>query len=182
MEDTPHNGGGIFVDQPVVLVLRVLPVAVDRVIGGGLASVSSGLICRTLFPAAIPQKPFIYDIKERHKFSRTAVRAVHAVADSDKPDTLLPKEDLGIKSSLEIVASDPAHVLGDDTADLPSLNVGNQPLPGRALEITPRPSIVRVVDTICKAALGRIALQQHFLIHNAVTVPCGLIVAAKSLV
>ena len=62
MEDTPHNGGGIFVDQPVVLVLQVLPVAVDRVIGGGLASVSSGLICRTLFPAAIPQKPFIYDI------------------------------------------------------------------------------------------------------------------------
>ena len=182
MEDTPHNGGGILVDQPVVLILRVLPVAVDRVIGGGLASVSSGLICRTLFPAAIPQKPFVYDIKERHKFSRTAVCAVHAVADSDKPDTLLPKEDLGIKSSLEIVASDPAHVLGDDTADLPSLNVGNQPLPGRALEITPRPSIVRVVDTICKAALGRIALQQHFLIHNAVTVPCGLIVAAKPLI
>lgn len=62
MEDTPHNGGGILVDQPVVLILRVLPVAVDRMVGGGLASVSSGLICRTLFPAAIPQKPFVYDM------------------------------------------------------------------------------------------------------------------------
>ena len=96
MKDAPHNSGGILVDQPVVLVLRVLPVAVDRMVGGGLASVPSGLICRALFPAAIPQKPLIYDIKERHKFSRTAVCAVHAVADSDKADTLLPKEDLRV--------------------------------------------------------------------------------------
>jgi hypothetical protein len=64
MKDTPHNSGGILVDQPVVLVLRVLPVAVDRVIGGGLTSVSSGLICRALFPAAIPQKPLVYDISD----------------------------------------------------------------------------------------------------------------------
>ena len=59
MEDTPHNGSGLLVDQPVVLILRVLPVAVDRMVGGGLASVSSGLIRRALFPAAIPQKPFV---------------------------------------------------------------------------------------------------------------------------
>ena len=182
MEYPPHNGSGLLVDQPVVLVLRVLPVAVDGVVGGGLASVAPRLIRRTLFPAAIPQKPFIYDIKERHKFSRTAVCAVHTVADGNETDALLAKQNLGIKSSLEIVASDPAHVLGNDTADLPSLNVGNQPLPIRALKIAPGPSVVRVVDTIRKAALGRIALQQHFLIHNTVTVPCGLIVAAKSLV
>ena len=59
MKDAPHNGSGILVDQPVVLVLRVLPVAVDRMVGGGLASVSSSLIRRALFPAAIPQKPFV---------------------------------------------------------------------------------------------------------------------------
>ena len=40
---------------------------------------------RTLLAAAISQKPLVYDIKERHKFSRTAVRTVHAVADSDEP-------------------------------------------------------------------------------------------------
>ena len=94
MKDAPHNGSGLLIDQPVVLVLRVLPIAVDRMVGSRLASVTSGLICRALFPAAIPQKPLVYDIKERHKFSRTAVRAVHTIADGDEPDTLLSKENL----------------------------------------------------------------------------------------
>lgn len=75
----------------------------------------------------------------------------------------LNKLHIGIKSSLEIITSDSAHVLGDDTADLPGLNIGNQPLPIRALKIAPGPSAVRIMDTTCKAALGRVAFQQHFL-------------------
>ena len=78
------------------------------------------------------------------------------------PRVSLNKLYIGIKSSLEIITSDSAHVLGDDTADLPGLNVGNQPFPVWTLKIAPGPSIVRVVDTICKTSLGRIALQQHF--------------------
>ena len=35
------------------------PAAVDGVVGGGLASVAPRLIRRTLFPAAIPQIPFV---------------------------------------------------------------------------------------------------------------------------
>ena len=53
MEDTLDNGG-LHVDQPVILVLGVPPITVDGMIGNGLASVSSGLICRALLPAAIP--------------------------------------------------------------------------------------------------------------------------------
>ena len=49
---------------------RVLPAAVDHMVGGGLASVSSGLICRALFPAAIPQKTLIYDIPSVDKKCR----------------------------------------------------------------------------------------------------------------
>ena len=94
IKDTPHNGSGLLVDQPAVLVPRLLPVAVDRMVSGGLASVAPRLIRRTLFPAAIPQKPFVYDIKKLHKFSRTLVRTVHTIANGDEPDALLPKEDL----------------------------------------------------------------------------------------
>ena len=53
----PHgspDNGGLHVDQPVILVLGVPPITVDGMIGNGLASVSSDLICCALLPAAIP--------------------------------------------------------------------------------------------------------------------------------
>ena len=36
-EDAPHNGGGLLVNQPMVLVVRVFLIAVDGTVGGRLA-------------------------------------------------------------------------------------------------------------------------------------------------
>ncbi len=35
-EDAPHNGGGLLVNQPMVLVVRVFLIAVDGTVGGRL--------------------------------------------------------------------------------------------------------------------------------------------------
>ena len=100
LEDPPHHGGGFFIQEPVVLVLRVFSVVVNGVVGGGLASVVPCLIRRALLAAAISQIPLRHDIDERGKLSRTLVGAVHAVADGDEADALLPKENFRKKSSL----------------------------------------------------------------------------------
>ena len=100
MEYPPHHGGGFFIQEPVVLVLRVLPIAVDGMIGGGLASVAPRLICRALLTAAIVQIPLVHDIQKRGKLAGTSVRAVHAVADGNEPDALLAKQNFGIKAGL----------------------------------------------------------------------------------
>jgi len=67
VENPPHYVGGFFIQEPVVLILRVFPIAKNGVVGGGLASVATRLICRALLPAAIPQIPLIHDIPSVEK-------------------------------------------------------------------------------------------------------------------
>ena len=122
------------------------------------------LVCCPLFSAAIPQIPLAHDIDERRKLAGTGVGAVDAVADGDEAHPEFAKEDFRIKSSLKIVTANPAHVLCDDTADLASFNIGNQPLPIGPVEVPAGPAVIGVVDAVVKAMLSGVALQLHFLI------------------
>ena len=88
-----------------MLVLWVFAVAVDGVVGGRLAGAASGLIRRFLLAAAIPQIPLTHDVNEGGKLPRTLVGAVHSVANSDETDALLPEQDFGIETCLEIVTA-----------------------------------------------------------------------------
>ena len=61
-EYSPHHGSGFLVHQPVVLVLRVFFVAIDGVVGGGLARLALDTVCcRNLF-GLVTQIPFVHDI------------------------------------------------------------------------------------------------------------------------
>ena len=150
----------------MVLFLRVLLEPVGDRVGDGLAGPSTHLILRFLFPATVPDVPLIHDVQKGRKFPRIVVKTVHTVGNSDKPNTLLPKQDFRIKSCLQVISPDPAHVLGDHAADLPGLNVRHKPFPTGPLKIGPAPSVIRVMDAICETMLGGVAFQHGLLIHD----------------
>jgi len=100
----------------------------------------------------------------------TLYAAVYTVGDGDKPDALFPKHNLGIEASLEIITPNPAHILGNHTADLSGLNVRNQAFPVRAVEAAARPAVVCVMGTVTEPMLGSIRFEHQFLMNDRVTI------------
>ena len=140
-------------------------------VGSHCAATVSGL---HLFP---PHK-----VDVRRELPRTLIGTVHTVGNGDKPDPMLPEQDLGIEARLQIVTPDTAHILGDHTADFPGLNVCHKLFPTGPLKICPAPSVVRVMGNVSKSSLGSIAFKHGLLIHNGIAVPNLLIVTAKAFV
>ena len=94
MENPSHHIRRFFIHQPVVLFLRVLLKAIGDIIRDGFAGLAPHLILCLLFPAAIPDIPFGHDVDERRELPRTLVGTVHAVGDGDKPNPMLPEQNL----------------------------------------------------------------------------------------
>ena len=106
-EDSPHHGSGFLVHQPVVLVLRVFFVAIDGVVGGGLARLAFDTVrCRNLF-GLVTQIPFVHDIEKGRKLAAVLFLAVDVIGDSNKMNPILPEHYLGVKAGLQVVSADP---------------------------------------------------------------------------
>src|SRR5699024_11211992 len=103
-EDSPHHSGGFLVHQPVVLVLRVFFVAIDGIVGGGLACLAFDTVCcRNLF-GLVTQIPFVHDIEKGGKLAAVLFLAVNVIGNSDKMNPILPEHYLGVKAGLQIVS------------------------------------------------------------------------------
>ena len=106
-ENSPHHSGSFLVHQPVVLVLRVFFVAIDGVVGGGLARLALDTVCcRNLF-GLVTQIPFIHDIEKGRKLATVLFLAVDVIGDSNKMNPILPEHYLGVKAGLQVVSADP---------------------------------------------------------------------------
>mgnify|MGYP007061166115 CR=1 FL=1 len=66
-ENAAHHGGGFLVDQPMVFVFRVFPVAIDSAVGGGLAGFSLDADGGFLLAAQVAQIPLVHDVEEGRK-------------------------------------------------------------------------------------------------------------------
>ena len=181
-ENAPHHGGGFLVDQPMVFVLRVFLVTVNGTVGGGLAGFPFDTNGGFLLAAQVAQIPFVHDVEEGRKFVAILVIAVHAVDDGDKVNTVLPEEYLRVKASLQIVTPRPAHILDDHMGNFACLNICDELLPCRALEIAAAPAVVRIVSAVGVAPLLGIAFEIFFLIHDGITIPGVVIVTGQPLI
>ena len=88
------------IHQPMVLPVRVLPVPIYHMVGGGDAGFHPGLIRLLLLAAGVPKIPLVHDVQKRGKFSGGLIVAVHVVGDRYKSDFVLPEEHLGVISGL----------------------------------------------------------------------------------
>ena len=181
-ENAPHHGGSFLVDQPMVFVLRVFLVTVNGTVGGGLAGFSLDTDGGFLLAAQVTQIPLVHDVEEGGKFIAVLIVAVHAVGDGNKVDTVLPEEYLRVKSGLQIVTPRPAHILDDHMGNLARLNICDELLPCRALEIAAAPTVVRIVSAVGVTFLLGVAFEVFFLIHDGVTIPGVVIVAGQPLI
>ena len=182
LKDAAHHGSRFLVDQPVVFVFRVFPVAIDSAVGGGLAGFPFDANGRFLLAAQIAKIPLIHDIEEGGKLVAVLIVAVHAVGDSHKVDTVLPEENLRVKAGLQVITTRPTHVLDNDMGHLSGLNVRHQPLPCGPLKIAAAPAVIRIVPTVGVASLLGIAFEVFFLIDDGVAVASIVIVTAQPLI
>ena len=135
MIDTTDNGGSFLIDDPVVFVLRVFPVAVDGMGGGMLPRGTFDFVGSGYLAGLIPQIPLVHDVQKRGELVAVLILAVHAVGDGNKMNPMLTKEYLGVKARLQVITPCPAHVLDNHPADLSGFNVGNHALPIGTLKI-----------------------------------------------
>ncbi len=172
LENPAHNRRRFLVNQPVSRVVRVLAVAVNDVVRGVLAAHALGPEYGGHFPAAIPNVPLVYDIQKGGELPAALYAAVNTVRDGNKPNTFFPEHNFGIEASLKIITPNPAHILGDHTADLSSFNIRNQAFPVRAVKAASRPAIICVMGAIIEPMLGSICFEHLFLMNDRVTIAC----------
>ena len=93
LEDAPHGRRCFLVDQPVVFVVGVFPVAVDGTVGGGLAGFALDPDGGSLLAAQVPQIPFAHDVDERRELAGTGIIAVDTISNGDEAHSEFAKED-----------------------------------------------------------------------------------------
>lgn len=86
IEYLPHHFGGFFVDDPVILILRVFDVAERRNRRQRLSRLPLRLEHRTNLLAGVLGVPLVDDVQKRGENAILLARAVHAVIDGNEPE------------------------------------------------------------------------------------------------
>jgi len=97
-ENSAHDFGSYRVNHPHVFIIWTFQIPVNATVGKPFTVVAFGLIHRLDFAAGVAGVSFRHNVKKRSKFVTLAVFAVNVVADRDKADAMLTKENLGIKN------------------------------------------------------------------------------------
>ena len=124
----------------------------------------------------------LYNIEERSELIAALILAVHIVGNGDEMDAMLPKKYFRIETSLQIVATDPAHVLDQYCCDLSGFDVRHQLFPCGPVEVAAAPPVIRIMPDVTVAMLFGVAFEVAFLIYYGTGIPRQVIVAGEPLV
>jgi hypothetical protein len=156
LEDAPYNLRGGFVDEPVVMIIRIFAISVNSLIRKRLAAVTLGVQDGFDFLGCVPCVKFRYNVPKRREVVIVA-DIVHAVADSDKPNPALA-EHLHVQPDTEIITLESVFVLADYGADVTRLNLGKHSLPSWSLKICSCKSVVKhtygMVEAVFRGKVG----------------------------
>ena len=180
--NTADNLGGFLVDQPMVFIIRIFFISVDGNVRQRFARFAFGATGGLLFAAKITQIPLVHNIKERCKLVAVLIVAVNAVGDSDEMNVVLAEHYLGVKACLQIISADSRHILDKNVRHLVGFDVGNQPLPSRAVKVAARIAVVSIVDEVFIPLLLCVAFEVCLLIDDGVAVPGEFVVTGQSLI
>ena len=164
LKNGAHDGCGGFVDQQVILILRVFPVAVGGKIAHKLAAFHFGLERAPDFFAQIPGVLFVGYVQPWRGAGCILVAAVIAVQHGDIPNAVLGKEHLLIIPGFGIVAAKAGQILGQDGVDASNFNILNHAAERGTIKARPGIAVVNVhVHEQNPFGLGRF-FQKHPLI------------------
>ena len=158
-ENTAHHGGGLLVHHQLLAVLLVLAVTVGRSGAQPLPALRLGPLHRPDLPAGVPNKPLVEQVLEGHQLCALAPVGIHIVVDGDVTDAEHGEAFLDVQPRVELVASQPGQVLGDDGADLPVFHIRHHLLEAGAVEAAPGIAIIHIKAGVGEAVLPCVPLQ-----------------------
>ena len=167
-----HDRSRILIDQQLVAVIRVFPVAIGCPCANIIA-VFHGLSCLCLdLSSNIQRIGFIYHIlqgKHNAAVKVAGVRRVKLVRDRNKTDIMRIKILLNIIAGINRIASKPGKVFDDHTVDMARFNIREHLLKSGAVEICTRQSIVDVcvIDYKIRFVRQKIIQHQLLVLHGA---------------
>ena len=110
----------------------------------------------------------LHNVQEWGKFCTLPALAVNTIGNRYKMHSLFPKHDFCVKSYLQIISTDTAHVLYNDCSHLSSFNICKHSLPVGSVKVCASPSIIRVMLDILIPMLFCILCQHPLLIDDTV--------------
>ena len=131
--------------------------------GDKLERIALLAVAGTHLSRLVAQIHFVQHIHKWRKLAADGIGSIHAIADGDKADALLPEIDFRVEACLHIIASYAAEVFGDDGTDFACVDVRNELFPAGALEVAATEAVVCVVTAIGEAMLVSIAFKLSFL-------------------
>ena len=181
-EDAAHHGGGLLVHHQLLVVLFVLAVTIGRSGAQPLPALRLSPLHRPDLPAGVPDEPLIKQVLEGHQLRALAPIGVHIVVDGDVADAEHGKPLLDVKPRVELVASQPGQILGDDGADLPVFHIRHHLLEAGAVEAAPGIAVIHIKAGVGEAVLPCVPLQDIPLVLDAVGLSVRPVILAKTAV
>ena len=87
--------------------------------------------------AGIASIKLVHDIQKRGKIIFYRIGAVHTIVDSNETNTLVRKDHFGVKTYLEIIPSETAHVLYQNNRHIARIDFVQHSVEARSIEVCP---------------------------------------------
>ena len=168
----PDHMGGVLVDDQMILVIRVLPVAVDRTGPHVVPVFSLALQGAPGFYRDIMAVGVVEQVFQRHVqiVPGAFMGGVDAVIDGDEAYTVLGENLFQIAAGLDVLPAQPGQVLDDHAVNFAGNNVVHHFLEGWAVEQNTAVTVVYPLGNQFNVRVSRYKiLNELLLICNAVT-------------
>lgn len=147
----------------MVFVIGVFQIAVRRIGSQRFTGISFGAEHSLDFLAGVFGVELVENVDERRHVVLHLICTVYTVVDGDEVDIVVREHHLRVHTYLEIVPSQPAHILYDDGADTPFVDHAEQALPVRAVKIGSAVTIVYEISRAGESVIVGILFQDSFL-------------------
>lgn len=134
------------------------------------------------FVARVFGIPFVHNIQKRSKVIIRSVVTVNTVVNCKETDIFLWKQNFRIKTYLQIISPQSAHILNNQGFYISCFNFFYQRLKARAIEIYTRKSVIGKMANVLKTIPTGIIFEVFLLIGNRITLAGKVIISRQTLV
>ncbi len=138
------------------------------------------LIDRLNFTAGVTGIPFCHNIEERSKLTRFSILTVDVIADGNKADAMLTEKHFGIKTDLQIIPPNSAHVFYNNNVDISGFNFRNHFLKAFAVKGGAAYTVITEMTATCETASCCEIFKDFLLVGDGIALALHLIVTTKA--
>lgn len=147
----------------MVFVIGVFQIAVRRIGSQRFTGIPFSSEYSLDFLAGAFGIELVENVDERRHVVVHLIGTVYTVVDGDEADIVVWKHHLRVHTYLQIVPTQPAHILHDDGADTAFVDHAEQALPVRTIRICSAVTIVYEISRIGESVIVGILFQDSFL-------------------